>query len=277
MKKRGKKRAQITVFVILSIVIVAAVLLAVYFREKKEPAKQQLNIEEINSVLTDCFKSSYKDSLDTIGMQGGYYLEPMSEYLDTGYYQIPFYYFGDITYIPTMDLMREELTTSVNNKVRDCLNILPQYNLNYDYDYKETNITITNNSVKFVTDLDLTITKDGKTTRINFNYFPVEISSRLEDMNDISHYAVYSYKINKQKICISCLTEIADDKKLDIQVLDNIKNVFFVNIVENNSDSHPKVYRYLMTNIPEKIQGLESSIGEYDNPDTDLNLTVPIA
>lgn len=253
--KRGNskgKAAQVSVFIILGIILAAAGLTA-YFITKQNPDKDNNLLdnekEQAESYVSDCFNSVYKDSLDQIGIQGGYYREPLSEYLDTGYYNIPFYYFGGITYIPSKELIEEEIAYSINPGIFRCLNDISKYNVDYDFNYKFSNVTINEKEVIFTTDLELMLTKEGKTTKINFRDSPIAVKSNLMAMNNLGSYITYSYDKNKGAVCINCILEAAAEKGFKVEVYNNFKNVLMVDIIDNKTDNHPTDYSFLMTNL----------------------------
>ncbi len=102
MKKRIK--AQISVFVILAIILVATGILTFYtvkssskniFSQPEIKAK----VSSILSSINNCEEISADSSVMRISWQGGY-RNPPKNYLDLGWTFIPYYFFQEQTYLP---------------------------------------------------------------------------------------------------------------------------------------------------------------------------------
>lgn len=94
-----KKRAQVTIFIILAILIVGAVVGMFMFKDKliSEP-QYPSDIMEIKNFVEDCLETTAENSLIRIGERGGYFLifdEPSIEA------RIPYYLEGTTKSIPT--------------------------------------------------------------------------------------------------------------------------------------------------------------------------------
>ncbi len=250
--KRG--RAQITVFIILALIIVVTIGAVLFVKNTDEisfnflPFNEQANL--LRESVNQCMRTVYEDSLDNLGLQGGYYNEPLTQYIDTGNYDVPFYYFGELTFIPNKKLMEEELANAVAFKEMECLELITEKNIGYNFNYKLTNVSITENTVTFLTDLKLTMSKEEQSLQYDFKNFPVEIHSNLAEMNDFASYIAYSHDINNGSLCISCFTEIADDNGLMLEITTDIENVLFAYVIDNRTNYHPQVYSFALTNIP---------------------------
>jgi len=76
--KRGKK-AQITIFIIIAIVIVAAVVLVFAFRDKLFAPNAPAEFSEVYSYYEDCVRQKTLTGLNIAGMQAGYIEQPEFE------------------------------------------------------------------------------------------------------------------------------------------------------------------------------------------------------
>lgn len=247
-----KKKGQVSVFIIISLIIVAVIIGFLVFSTINKGGSSNLNSFEVQSEtiqksVLECMEGVYKTSLNNIGERGGYYLEPLSPYIDTGEDIIPFYYFDGIEYVPGPELIEEELANSIRMKNLDCLNTIDDYNLEYSYKYKSTNVSIKNNTVEFLTNLDLTLTKDNSTILIEFKENPIIIKSSLTDMISLSSYITYSHEINQGSLCLTCFVEIANDKELFIEIADDYEDAVLFNIVDNRTEYNPQLYSFFLS------------------------------
>ncbi len=294
----NSKHAQVTIFIIIALVIVGAVAGYYVIQNIQEVPFESLSFNEqtdvIETSIIDCFNEIYEESLDYVGLQGGYSREPLSEYLDTGFYNIPFYYYDTITYVPFTEFIEEELAYAVEFKSLDCINSISNYNIESDFNYKSTNVSIGDGSVTFLTDLDLTLSRGEDSSKINFKKHPFEIKSNIKEMNDFGSYIAFSHEINEGSLCISCFTEIAHDRGLTVEITNDMENVLMVNIIDNRTNYYPQVYTFFMTDVPSDDEGFlipgltepiteevleetEITQEEYDQAlELELNLIAPV-
>ncbi len=260
MKKRENKKAQVSVFIIFAIIIVVVAGLAYVISKNAGQGvidKNQIDKEQLDSVsasVLECFNDIYKESLNDIGLQGGYINEPLSEYFDSGFQVIPFYYFGGMRYIPSQEFLSEELSSAVSLKMNRCFLQIDNYGLDYNFKFVSNDITFGDDYVEFVSDIDVSLIKGDKVSIIKLKEHPVKISSRLKEMNSFASYIAYSNEINSGGICMNCLLEIAGSKKLDVEILNDINGVLLVNIINNKTGDNPRIYRFLMTDITSNAQ-----------------------
>ena len=172
-----KKRGQITVYVILGIVIVAALvgvfLLRGYitkseFEREAEKFKVNNDFVPIYNSYTDCVESITKDGIDILASQGGYIKIPRYEYVTNPL--VPFSnkldFFGnnniEIAYwfyetgngiqtekIPTLDEMQQSLSEYINDNLFFCTSNFTDYNEYIINDFKNfnTKVQITDNNI----------------------------------------------------------------------------------------------------------------------------------
>lgn len=237
-------------FIVIAIIVVIGVLVAFLVNYGDKTSLSSGEQGQIQDFLFECFNSVYEDSLNNVGIQGGYYSFPLSEYLDTGDYNVPFYYFGELKYIPSIELMEEELVYAIETKKSKCLNLVSNFNTNYDFDYKPADVSIEDGNIVFSTNLELILEKDAKTSKIDFKKYPIEIKSNIKEMNNLASYIAYSYEINDESLCISCFSEIAVEKGFGVEFNNDFDNILMVSIIDNRTGYYPNAYSFLMTSLP---------------------------
>ena len=251
-----EKRSQVSAFVIIAIIVIVALSSFLFVRTvNKEISFNFLSFNKQSSFLreeiSNCMRLIYEQELELIGAQGGYYNIPLTPYLDAGFNDIPFYYFGELNYVPDNELLEEELSAAVEFKELECLNLIDEKNIEYEFNFKSTNVSVEENKVVFLTDLLLTLKKGENLIETDFRNYPIEINSALKEMNNFASYIAYDYEINDEGLCISCYTEISDDNGLIVDISSDIDSILIVSIIDNKTDYHPQVYSFALTSLAE--------------------------
>ena len=169
------KRGQMTIFIILGIVLVTAVVL--YFVLTKAniipplltPSDAASELRDVDEHITGCLEEVGMDYVTILGLQGGY--------LSTGPDTFRMFNDSQVSYlcwnqegIPTcrnrlltVNHMEEELTQSINQALQTCINV---------YEYSD--------DVEAVAAWDLDVAINRNSVTLDF-YYPVEIT-RKEDV-----------------------------------------------------------------------------------------------
>jgi len=81
MEKSVNKRGQVTIFIIIGILLVAGVVLFFVIRGSPGPDQQisDLGATNPNSFLKSCVNDNIRNSIRTLGNQGGYFHNPLNE------------------------------------------------------------------------------------------------------------------------------------------------------------------------------------------------------
>src|SRR3989344_3752537 len=165
-----KKRAQVTIFIILAIAIITGIL--IFFFAKQETAKKQEippEIQPIYSFIEECIKQTGKEAVYSISEHGGYYFS----------LEIPYYYIDGKTYIPTKEEIGNEIANGIDFELPFCTNNFTNFP---DYNIKEgeieTNVNILDNSVLINVNYPIEITKGEKTSQLS-QFEEIEIPIRL--------------------------------------------------------------------------------------------------
>ena len=118
-----KKRGQVTIFIILGIVIIAAVGIFLYFSEFSLKSLIGMETESISSevlpihnFVTDCVKNMGEDTLYLIGQQGGYSSLPENS-LEI---DIPYYFDGEYPFLPGKETIEEQIGDYMSIKMFFC-------------------------------------------------------------------------------------------------------------------------------------------------------------
>ena len=116
MTKRGKKNAQVTIFIIIGLVVLVSVALYFIFINKKVSTTINSETEPISLYVDNCVRSTGEDAIYFNSLHGGYYHVPQ-ESMDL---EIPYFVLERTIKIPDRDTFEEELFLYMVDYLRDC-------------------------------------------------------------------------------------------------------------------------------------------------------------
>ena len=273
-----KKRGQTTIFIILGLILFLIIILTVSYNFNFEiPEKTSFNQQ--TGILIDefekCLDNSYKESINEVSFQGGYFNEPLTPYFKDDLKSIPFYYFGKLDYIPELELIEEQIIESIDAKKDVCFNLINSSGINYEYNYELPNISIKENEIEIKEGIKLILSKEDLTHTIDFNQL-VKIKSNIAEMNSFSSYIAYSYELNNESICLSCFQEIAIDKNFIIEIDNSLENILIITIAETKRDYYPRFYNFALSATKELEEGVSIPEDSFKIQDTtnELNFSI---
>ena len=168
MLKKGVKKAQVALFVIIAIILIAAIII---FLSLKPGIKKIPRVTEPQAYIEKCMKDAASEALELISKQGGS-LEPRG-YALYGNRKVAYLCYTRDYYTPCTNIypmlkyhVENEITSYIFPKVRECVNTLERELIARGYVIKvdEDNINIVTTLIprKVVIDanIPLTITKE---------------------------------------------------------------------------------------------------------------------
>ena len=86
--------------------------------------------------------------------------------------------------------------------------------------YKEprTTVTIDKSIVSFIVDMPLTIKKGDNTMTVQLKDLPIKVNSSLYEILEVANYITNSHKENPDRICITCIAEMAEERNLYVDM-----------------------------------------------------------
>ena len=251
MEKRG---AQVTVFILIGVCIVAAIILVAYYKiqnSREELGKDYFiahNIEpsvnDIEGFSLDCLKQSGTDALELIGIQGGYYNKPELNY-DLSWAFIPYYYYKGSYRMPSQERIESELGNYVNDNIVSCLDEIQFSNFDITYTKPTTRVSIQPTKVVFTEYLTIAIDNNGKTIMFEMQGHPISFDSLLFDIEKVAEYITNSHKEDPDFICINCVTQLAQEKSLYVDFIAFEPDSTLVMIIENSTQPDPYIFEFL--------------------------------
>jgi hypothetical protein len=205
-QKRGNladsKRAQVTIFIIVAIVLVLGIVLFFAIRNRIEISAVPKNLEPAYLSFLECIEVNTMSGIDILGTQGGYIelpeFEPGSEYaplssqLDFYGNPVPYWWYLsgngiEREQVPALDEMENDLGEFVSNKIEDCnLDIFYDQGLEINLDNEDisADVNIEDNFVRVKLNAPLSLS-DGESSAIVSSH-DIEVNSQIGEFYNIA-------------------------------------------------------------------------------------------
>jgi len=213
---KKQKNSQVTLFIIIGIVsIIVVVALLTLFKPNFFNSLTHGNGDAISNVVQQCLKSSAKNGINILELQGGHiYLGPLSpyQYINLGF-KIPIW---DPNMVPTLDGMNNELTKYVQNNTLGCIysniqSLQDKYNISINASKFKVNLQINNNNVIINAILPIKFNEKGSNGKNYIDDFSVKIDNvKLKSMSELAK-AIYNKEEATQFLENLVIEQIMDD------------------------------------------------------------------
>ncbi len=209
VKKRLGRKGQVTVFVIIAIVIIAAVATYFIIKANTAPNKTSSNFEPIENSFLNCIQQKAQNGIKILETKGGYIVDPSfipgstympySSQLDFLGIGIPYWrsISGNnlpINQVPTKDQMQTQLSNYLESQIADCnFNSFTAQGFKVNEGTPRVQTTINDNNVVVNLNMDLSMSK-GNESDVVTNH-QVQVDSTIGSLyND----AVKFYNLENQ-------------------------------------------------------------------------------
>ncbi|KHO55380.1 MAG: hypothetical protein QT10_C0002G0040 [archaeon GW2011_AR19] len=238
------KNAQLTIFIIIAILIIAVIVLFFAFRsgiQREKPTSPE--IAPIKNFVEECIYNVGEDALFFIGLHGGYYVPPRFS-ISLG---IPYYIKNNKTLMPSKENIELEISKYVDEALLLCAGNLSEFNnFQIAQGKPKTSAKIFDERVILNVNYPLTIIREEEKSRIA--KFENEIPVRLGKIYNASSFIVSEHL--KREICMSCLLELQEKENLSIMSQDSPEesSTIIYNIFDENylfEGEIPEIEKYL--------------------------------
>jgi hypothetical protein len=234
--KRGKKflikNSQATIFIIIAILIVLAVIIYFLSLNKINNNNVPYDIQPVYSNVQDCLEFNTEQVLNFIGWGGGYINTPLNSSTVNG---IPYYYDNGVIFLPTKEIIENEINYYLDNTLPNCY-----YNLDYEnYEIHQgeikTKSKIYDDKVVFNVDYPLTIKKNEKT--YSYSNFKVEKYVRLGKIIEFFNNITNEQTNYQGYLCLSCINEEANELDFFVEINDYDEDTAIITIIDNKTST----------------------------------------
>jgi hypothetical protein len=249
----GMKKGQVSIFIIVAIAILAAIVIF-FFLKGEMGDVQSTEWETVESIILDCADDVTQDSLELIGVQGGFYNEPPYYYFDMEWAYIPYYYYEGELLMPENSVIEGELSDYVDDNLVGCLESFEIEGYEITHSEPSTKVSIEEEQVGFDIDMIVNIKKGEMTSQLNLAEFPANKPSALGKILDVAEYITDSHL--EPEICLTCLYEMLEDRELYLDFVDFGNSSTLVVFSENKTSENPYAFEFLNKYTAEE-SGLE--------------------
>jgi len=222
------KRGQVTIFIIIAILIVAAVVLFFSFKDSiiKTSVK---NNDRVYLYVENCIKETGEDGILYVMGNGGYLYAPISSTSDG----IPYYFYAGKSYLPELSRIEDEISSYMEQALYSCTNNFVNFpELNVTEGKIQSETLINNNEVIFNVKYSVTVTHKGGDVSRFTDFNGIKVTSRIRTMyNSISEIIKGQ---TREEVCVSCISEIAQKGGFRIEMT-NTEEALIFNLVDENS------------------------------------------
>jgi len=228
---RVSKRAQVSVFIIISIIVIAVVLIFFIFKtdvlEEEVPGDMQL----IQDFVNDCVRLTGENALDHVGERGGYF----SIFENSTQEGIAYYFYNGEDLMISKKNIEEEISVYMDSFIYFCINDFEDFS---DYEIEqgdaETNTLIMDDKVIFDINYPISV-KKGDYSYVFEEFNGVEVFVRLGVMYSFAEDFIKEQMSNKEAICVSCLQELGANYSLDVHMMESIDENSVVFVIRDES------------------------------------------
>ena len=250
--KEMNKKAQITIFIIIALVIVAAIILffaikgnvlSQYFKGKSgELIQIPPQVEEINTFVFNCIERTGYEAVYIISQHGGYANPPKNSFE----FGIPYYYKDGKSYIPSKNRIEKEISEYINENIVFCTELFlgfPDFNIIESK--MNTTAIIKDNEVIINTNYPLTINKLNSTFYIK-DFKNIKIYTKLGLIYNLSSDIAMDIK-NDNQICLNCIIDFSEKYNISVNTFNYGNSTIFVikdKDFFNNIDNSPYEFKF---------------------------------
>jgi len=226
------KRGQITIFIIIAIFLIAAIILFFVFRDSIKIGGIPKDIEPIYNDFSTCLEDSSYQGLREIALHGGYYNVPFESSIIYFDGTIPYYYLDSRDYVPSINTIEKEIAEYISENLKNCFYLEEYKTQGFRISVGDfsTSAKINEKNTKITMIDTLAIRKEGDTEL--FKNIELKIDYNIKKLHEVSKKIVESYSKKPGAICLTCLEELSEDYNVNIEATPiNDVSVFENNII----------------------------------------------
>jgi hypothetical protein len=258
------KRGQITLFIILALIAGSTIIIysfstinknTSYNNEFLEGRGLSSDVQVIRSNIFDCIEETTKQSLITIGVQGGHYNTP-EKYHKVGEGFFSYYYYEGNNIMPTKKEFENAISEYIEDNLEECITT-KDYPIDTEYSRIIVKTAIKEETVSFTIDSQISFEEEGILRIIEIRDTQFEQKSYLKGMIEVAEYLTEYHNVDPTYVCFSCLSKIADERKVNAEIYNfpEEENTVHVIIYEEETNS-PNLF---MLSYLNKYTGNEKS------------------
>ena len=242
-----KNRGQLTIFIIISILIIAVVVLFFTLKgtlQKEKPVSPET--AEIQNFVQKCLDDSLESVVFKVGENGGYYFLSSAP-ATTPILEVPYYIKNNISLMPSKEKIQDEISKGVARELIFCLedfSLFPEYEITKGK-MNSPEVVIEPERVLVELNYPLTIIKGDSKSKIED--FSSEVPVRLGIVYDaVAEFVEEDLKT--RGLCIDCLLNIGEKYQIliDSHYSEETNDIIFIVIDEGEYfEKSEEVFKYV--------------------------------
>ncbi len=241
------KKAQLTIFIIIAILIIAVVILflVLYGNIKLPGTPISPETAEVQNFVQTCLDDSIEEVVFRVGENGGYYFLPK---ISVPVLEIPYYIKNNRSLMPSKEDIENEISKGVARELIFCLEDFAQFLEGYEITKGKMNppkVVIEPEKVLVEIDYPLTIIKGD--SKFKLKGFNSEVPVRLGIVYDAVAEFIGMELETSEGLCVSCLEDVQEKYQIliDGHYSEETNYIIFVAIDEEEYfEKTEEVFKY---------------------------------
>ena len=255
------KKAQVTLFIIIGMVILIAVALFLYLNkesaatdlkeESGDAEESSLIVPAAKTYLQGCLANELEDAVFLMGYQGGYIWIPDSAETESTYYSDVAYWFSDKrSRAPSLKEMETEISQYLENYSKACMLKLGELLPGYDITFKgfEVNTTITPESIDAEARTQIRIAQEKTVQRVTS--IPLSLPIRLGMAVDTANAAIRTLEEDPTSVDLTTLLDMPQE--IVVHDVDSLKKIIVVRDRNSSVAGLPFQFMFAVELSPEQ-------------------------
>ena len=266
------KGGQITIFILLSLVLLIGFILVYSIKNDNKYQLQQnviQNSEEapLKLFIENCIDYTVKNGLTFIGKQGGYY-EVKSPFVHYNDFDRPLYLNEILDLSPSLNNIEYEISNYVRKNLPSCFDGLNEFKIQ-GFTIEKGNVNVTTSigysEVYVKTEIPLKIKKDSDI--YNLKSFRIAVNIPFGKIYNVSREIINLQLKDKNKLCLNCLNSLKEKSDVYIDVTEYINNTLIFDLRAYNTSISTDNYASYNFTFAVKYRGMScnylSSIDDF--------------
>ena len=244
----NKKKAQVTVFIIIGIIVVALFAMFIYLRNSDDAKIEQeiqtmktpLEFQPIKNYVEQCIEGRSQEVIQLIALQGGYYgisdypLEYVLPEIDVSIY-LPYYLYNFENTILDQIRLEEELSSGIIDIIDSCMDFsMFHYNITVDTSKLDVQSKLSNVDLRAKILFTINIQTEDKTNHV-IDQFDINVQTDIFNKYIISKLMTDEQYVNGNEVCISCLSDMINSSGYNLDMVE-IEGEYHYIIIYSLSD-----------------------------------------
>lgn len=236
------KRAQVTIFAVLGIIVVAAVALLYFYGRLSMPSIAQEktvatllpDFAESGNAIEGCLGKILYDGVSELGLKGGYMDNSGMKKYDYAGLGVTYLYFSGESLVPQKAEMEKSLSEYMKANSAQCIKAGEETGIEIEQgDIKDAKVYISESKVTAEVEWQLTFRKDALVSRLDMlnAEAPVKLGKIV---NEITGFMAVQLE-KPEEICLSCLIDAGERNNFQIDI-DNMITTYVFNVKDKNTE-----------------------------------------